>query len=260
MSNLPTVDIIFPSRNRAWILPYFLECIYNLDYPKDKISIITCVNDSIDETLSILQEFKKNHKGEYKNIDIFIKNFNAVFDDNERYDSVRKQMYPTLAKVRNLLLKKVSSDYAFSIDTDILCNPDCLYRLIMSGKDIISSIIYNGYVFDPKKPWRYTNICNYNNGQAIHFGYRYSNHIGNKNTIVEVGMTGAVYLISNIVCKKCEYGFHNRGEDFYFCDLAHKLGFKTYSDIGNYSQHIMSQEFFEQYLKGNMVNGEIKES
>jgi len=74
MENLPTIDIIFPLRNRSWVLPYFLDCIYNLDYPKEKLSIICLLNDSTDNSSKIINQFAQQHKKEYKNIHIYTYN------------------------------------------------------------------------------------------------------------------------------------------------------------------------------------------
>lgn len=36
---VPTVTIAALVRNKEYVLPYFLAGIYNLDYPKDRITI-----------------------------------------------------------------------------------------------------------------------------------------------------------------------------------------------------------------------------
>lgn len=256
MEHLPTIDIITPIRNRAWILPYFLKKIYDIDYPKNQITLIFCLNDSKDESQNILNKFKDDYNKQYKDIQILIKNLNAIEDKRE--SAIRAEIYTTLSQIRNFLLKQTKSDYVFSIDSDILCEPDILKRLLSAKKDMISSLIYNGYLFEPERPWKYTNIMNKLDGkQYIHLSKRHRDKDKYEDCIVKADMTGAVSLFTKDVAKSCTYQEHPLGEDFPFCEQAIAKGFKLYSNINLYSQHIMSEELLQLYLDGKIINGVI---
>lgn len=245
--NLPTVDIICPIRNREFVLSYFLDHIYKLNYPKDKISIIFCINDSIDASDQILRKFKKDNKNEYKDIKILTYNLKSPTD--ERIKGYRQNIFEPLSKVRNYLLSQTTSEYIFSVDSDILVQIDTLKRLVKADKDIISAIIYNGHVFSPEKPWRYTNIMNKNaNGQYIHFSRRHRTVEYKNNCIVEVDMTGAVYLMTAEVAHKIKYAFHPNGEDFAFCQDAQDKGFSIFSNINLFCFHAMDKDLLDKYL------------
>jgi len=253
MENLPTIDIICPVRNRQFVISYFLEHIYNLNYPKNLISIIVCLNDSNDDSDKILTQFKQSHQNEYKNVKILTYNLNAPPDS--RYSS-RLDLYKNLPKIRNLLLQHCTSDYVFSIDSDILCKPDTLSRLLFAKKDIISAIIYNGYTLHDScqegSPWKWTNIMNIVDGNYVHFSKRCRQEKYNKDYIINVDMTGAVYLFTKEVAKSVKYNFHKNGEDLFFCEEAKRQGFKIYCNINLFCDHIMNESILKEYLKGEV--------
>ena len=251
--NLPTIDIITPVRNRQFVISYFLDCIKNLDYPKHLISIITILNDSTDNSEQILKQFKQSHQNDYKQIKIITHNLSAPTDS--RIGS-REEIYKTLYKVRNLLLQHCESEYIFSIDSDILCKPDTLKRLLSAKKDIISALIYNGktygsYVNEPE--FKYTNVMNKVNGVYKHFSKRHNPEKYFIDEVVQVDMTGAIYLFSNKVAKTVKYGFHKNGEDLAFCQSAQAKGFKLYCNINLWQNHIMDAELLEKYLESKEI-------
>lgn len=149
-----------PVSNRDWILPYYLNHIYDIEYDKSMIDIYWIVNNCSkkDKTLDMLRDFKKKHKNKYNSITIEIYNSKIIFDKNFQDSRVKhirdEKTYKWLAKLRNKILKKAISlncDYLLSVDSDILVKPDILNRLLEHDKDIVSSLIYNGYLYKPKK-------------------------------------------------------------------------------------------------------------
>jgi glycosyltransferase involved in cell wall biosynthesis len=275
-SNLPTVDIIFPVRNRQWILPQFLTCILNLDYPKHLISIITYLNDSVDDSESILKEFKQNHQNEYKNISIYrydlgTPEYNNAEGKRGSSNVTFKQMYGTkgvgklqvsnsaykvykaLAKLRNHLLAKTSSEYVFSVDTDIFFEKSVLMDLLFSDKDMTSALICNGYMECKENPYLYLNIMKrVNNDKLTHI------KLEDCKGIIPVSNTGAISLMSNKLVKSGAKYYDlevtkdgksiHYGEDAGFCVSAQKLGFEIYCNTDVKCSHIMSKEYLDKYL------------
>jgi len=56
------------AKDSAFCLDYYLECIYNQTYPKDKIHLYIKTNDNTDSTCTILLDFIKKHHSEYSSI------------------------------------------------------------------------------------------------------------------------------------------------------------------------------------------------
>lgn len=244
-----------PVSSRGWIIPYYLRNLYNLDYDKKLIDIYWIVNNSTDNSLELLQEFKQQYKNEYNSIGIEVCNSKNKFTDNRKTEIRQKYSYYWLARLRNKLLKKclaLHADYLFSSDSDILFKRDILKRLLSHDKDIISSIIYNGYLYtgSPDEAYKYSNILRevdhnlYEHIVNFRIKYPDKNPLG---TLVSCDYTGACILITKEVCSKVKYGWHQQGEDVVFCRTAKQAGYDLWCDVSMYSQHVMSPEFLEQF-------------
>lgn len=252
-----TVLLGVPIHDREWILPLFLEKVIEIDYPKDLITIYFLVNNCDDGSLGIVKDFKSKHDTDYKGIIIEIKNSPIRFKDERSTETRMKHTYSWLSTLRNMLLTKcveTNSDFLLSLDSDIIVEKDILKNLLSSEKDICSSLIYNGWMYTPDKPFAYPNILNLVNGNWKHIvsfrtKFPYKNE---PNTIIEVGMTGAISIISKEVCKKARYSEHIVGEDCAFSISALENGFKSYCNISQLSHHIMSEKHLERYLSGEM--------
>ena len=62
------IVIAILAKNTAFSLDKYLECIYNQNYPKDKLHLYIKENDSTDNTSEILSEFIKNKGSEYNSV------------------------------------------------------------------------------------------------------------------------------------------------------------------------------------------------
>lgn len=204
-----------PVRNRAWVLPRFIEGIKkNMDVPHETHFI---VNDCTDETENILLRagMKVHH------FDLL--GMKTPTELRGTYS------YTNLAFLRNKLLEAfLESDctHLFSCDTDIVIPEGSLRQLVEADKDIISMIIKN----HPKI--RAHNILN---------NYR---HIQEdiEEGVIPVDITGAVYLIKREVIEAgVRYGHNRQGEDVYFCDEARKKGFGLHCDTRLQPIHVYNQ-------------------
>lgn len=259
MSN--KILISCPISNRAFILPYYLQSILKLDYNKKLIDIYWIINNSKDNSLSLLSQFKEKYKNEYNSINIEIYN-NKKLPKDERIDVIReKYIYNWLSELRNKILDKcvkLSCDYLLSSDSDILLKPCTLKRLIENNKDICSCLIYNGYLFDGiDKAYKHTNMLKKNiYNQYVHItNYKTKFPFKNpKGTLVDLDFSGASMLIKKKVCqnKNIRFGYHKQGEDEVFFRTAINNGFKAYGDISLYQNHIMSPECLDLYLNGKL--------
>lgn len=263
--------LLCPVRDRAWVLPYYLKHVYNLDYPKHLISILWLINQSKDDSEKILKEFKNKYEHEYNKIEIEHYKSNKIIPEynRERNDKVyvysdgRKEVvkdkstdavYTHLAEIRNYLLSKIGDhDYIFSCDSDILVRSDCLSKLVSHGKDVISAIIFNGYKAAGKEnAWRYPNVLRVlSDGKIEHVANSYirKSPEATESKLLRINITGAVYLISNEVAKKVKYAYHVKGEDTPFCLDAESKGFEIWCDTGIFNRHIMDKEMLKEYLE-----------
>lgn len=239
MADIPTVVVGCPVRDRAWILPYYLEHISKLDYDTRRLIPCFVVNDSSDRTEEILRKWAYENSSRYSKVIIEVFNQGQIPD--RRTQEVRNRIYHSLANVRNKFLEIAcnnGADYVFSIDSDILVPPNALKDLLKHNKDIIAAQIWN----DASK--RYPNILIDQNGVIRHY-FNFP-----KNQLFRCDVTGAVYLISRkVVVSGVKYGYHHQGEDIAFCKDAKAKGFEIYADSNIYCEHIMNQERLSAAIK-----------
>lgn len=244
-----------PVSSRGWIIPYYLRNLKNLDYDKKLIDIYWIVNNSTDNSLSLLKDFKQQHKNEYNSIEIEVYNSKNKFTDDRTLEIRKKHTFYWLAELRNKMLKKcieLNADYLFSSDCDILFKKDLLKRLLSHNKHVISSLLYNGYLVAKSldEAYKYPNIlrkaANNKYEHIVNYKVKYpgENSVG---TLISCDLTGACILISKEVCSKAKYDWHIQGEDEYFCQAAKQAGYGLWCDISMYSQHVMSPELLEQF-------------
>lgn len=161
-----TVTIACPVRDREQYLPFYLNAIQKQTYPKKLISLFFVTNNITDDSLKILKKFKQQHSKSYANIRIDdYSNETIPYDgENRTVRAVTNKVYHFLSDLRNYIAKNTTTDFLFSVDSDIMLLPDTLEKLINSNKKCISALVCNGHVFAQLQPdknidkYKYTNI------------------------------------------------------------------------------------------------------
>lgn len=126
--NFPDVTIIVPCFNEERTVAATVCSIKNLDYPKDKLSIIVVDDGSTDNTSLVLEKFS---------------------DDK----SIRLLLKPNGGKhtALNLALKEVSSELVGCLDADSYANSDALKKIIPFFDDkTIKAVTPSIKVYEPK--------------------------------------------------------------------------------------------------------------
>lgn len=227
---LTSVMVGCPVRNRAWILPYYLEALEKLDYPQELIVYGFIVNNSVDDTEKILRDFSDRHPGQVK---IHVHNFASPGRHQRGYYSLSN-----LAVLRNLfidLFLASSSQYLFSVDSDIIVPPHSLRYLLNDECDVTAALVCNGHQIGDQGVF---NILNQNNkGNYIHIRNFPSNRI------FPVDCTGAAYLIKRTVLVGTEirYSADRGSEDIAFCEKVRNHGLEIVCDPRVICEHIMEE-------------------
>lgn len=219
-----------PVRNRAWILPRYLQSLRNLDYDHSKIEYCFVVNNSVDNTLEILRNFKNEISNPVRIVHC---NLHA----NNGHQRGQYSFFH-LAILRNILLDeflKTDCEYLLSVDSDILLPPDTIKALQEPQYDIISALVCNGHeigdesiynILNRKPNGRYEHIRNFPTDQVF-----------------EVDCTGAAYLIKRPVIEKyrVRYSASKGPEDIGFCEDAKAKGIKIYCNPQVVAEHKMTE-------------------
>ena len=216
-------------RNRAWILPKYLEHLYNINFPKKEVHLAFLLNGlEEDNTGKILWDFAKKHQNEYRRIDIWEK------DDDATDSRMRQRDYQHFADVRNewLTMRRKSDTHLFSVDSDVLVERDTLTKLLSHGKSIVSALICNGSIGEQNV---FYNILNEDGDIYI--------HQKPSSPLMQIDVTGACYIIRrNLLDEGLQYSNHPQGEDCGFCKTAKDMGYKLFCDITTEPRHVMFEE------------------
>ncbi|MDP3763245.1 MAG: glycosyltransferase family 2 protein [bacterium] len=138
----PTVTIIVPCFNEEKTLNNTIRSLLNLDYPKDKLSIIAVNDGSTDGTRRELAKFKSHSR-----ISILSK------ENGGKHTAL------------NFALEKVQSDLVGCLDADSFVNPDALKRIVPFFDDLsIMAVTPSIKVFEPKSVLQYIQKIEYSWG------------------------------------------------------------------------------------------------
>lgn len=157
-SDYPTIMVGTCIHNKVWSIEAYLNAIFEQSYPKDRISLVFYVNDSIDGTKEKLVDLLKTIKkeGHYRRI--------RVVEQNYGYEDIRRKHkdltavlsrehdpskavanFAHFARVRNAWLKlREDEEYYLSIDSDvILAEANTFKRMIRHGLDLVAAPVNN---------------------------------------------------------------------------------------------------------------------
>ncbi|MBN9549953.1 MAG: glycosyl transferase [Alphaproteobacteria bacterium] len=135
------VAILVPLRDAVDHIQPFLDAVGALDYPKDRIKLVFCEGDSVDESWERLQQAAAGLAGIYRDVVLLQKQTGIRLDRLTRAKRrLQRSRRGAIAKVRNHLIDHglgPDDDWALWIDIDVWrFSNDILNRLIESGHRI----------------------------------------------------------------------------------------------------------------------------
>ncbi len=200
-----------------------LKSFVNLNYPKNKIEFIFLNNNSRNNTLTILNEFKKKSK-------LNIKIINS-----------KKSL--SIGKARNTLMANGRNDIILFTDDDVEVPPDWIKNVDMrfrtSNIDILGGVMrskQNGIIAtfeEIRKFVKYNSIKKTN-----------SKHFETVNLSFKKKLTKKLRFNEKIKV----------AEDYEFCKKAERLGLKMFFDINNFVYHKFDTEIWS-YLRRHFWYG-----
>jgi hypothetical protein len=256
----PLIMIAAPVRDREWILPDYLEKIYNLDYPKDKIALRFLINDSKDKSDDILVDFKNKHASEYRDITLYRVNLGAVEDGRKAREE--KGIFDNLAKLRNQCFGLLDGEeWILSIDTDILADPKLLRQLLSHDKLCVCALVKNSpskiynimELFETSKVKMKGSMLEKMKAKGGIPKYM-ARHIQDFkfSELIQVGVLGACCLYHKNIATTCDFKHHVQGEDIGFCIEAKEFGYPLFCDTTpGLATHVMDKV---SWMKDKTIN------
>lgn len=163
MSLEPIVFVTILAKQKEIVLPYWLECLYALDYPKDRIVLYVRSNNNTDATETILRGWIEEHGKEYRAVYAL---YDDVDEEVEKYDvhEWNEERFSVLAEIRQAsieMAQSVEADYYFVCDVDNFLLPHTLRSLVSWGVGVVSPMLVYAYT-DAEEPHRefYSNYHN----------------------------------------------------------------------------------------------------
>lgn len=236
-----------PLYKRAWILHHWIKCILNQSFDLSKIGFIFEVSPNDDETISILEVFKKLEK-RIPYFEIVSRSDIPHFEhiENGRNWSISK--YENMVSLRNFLLNRVREidpDYYFSLDSDILLENSSTIELLIahmkSGADAVNPLMFMTPVSD-----MYPSVMSWREDIPSK-AYRLQKYPIGEYFQADVIM--AAKMMSRKVFRNIDYSIHEQGEDIawsYECKLR---DYRLFCASYLYAPHIMSINMYKDYLQ-----------
>lgn len=123
-----------PVFEREWILPRWLQSVFNQQVQPEDITFVFGITDGNDNTRGLLEKY-----GEQVHATHFID-----CNDLPSFRDRNSARFHPLAEIRNRILEKVieiSPDFYFSWDSDILLPDGSLPKLIADDKDVVAPYV-----------------------------------------------------------------------------------------------------------------------
>lgn len=229
MKEYPKVLIAILARDKEACLPLYLECMKNLDYPKENIFLYIRTNNNKDRTENILKEFIQANVLDYANIEF--NNSQETSDlDNHRDHDWNYLRFKILGRIRNESMQKTiehGCDFYFVADCDNFVLPHTLKKLVSYNLPIVSPLLandqgtlYANFHYDVDDNGYYKDNPQYSN--------IFSKTIKG---IIDVKVVHCTYLVRTDVIDKLRYDDESgRYEYVIFSDSARKNNIPQYID------------------------------
>lgn len=238
-----------PVRDRAWILPAYLERVADLELPEGvELDAYFLVNGDLgDGSVEILKRFAEVMDGR---MGVVVERYMTPPPaPPTRETHNRMAIFGYLAGLRNTTLDRALQngyDYLFSVDSDILMPSWTLRRLLSAEKDVVAAALVNDEFWNLPPRYRAYNMLRRADYPGMD-GVQAFQHVTDMpdSGLIEVDVTGACFLIARRVLEAgCRFDTHPAGEDVPFCQAVQMAGFHLYGDAGLRVDHMMGQRTF----------------
>jgi hypothetical protein len=230
MESTELVTIAILAKEKAHVLPLYLNLIENQTYPAAKIKLYIRTNNNNDNTAALLEEWIKKVQNKYSEI---------YYDSSDVAESINEYSphewnllrFQVLARLRQESIEwaKARGTHYFVVDCDNFIVPETLEVLLTTGLPVIGPLLRNGddplslysnyhYVTDENGYYKYS---------SLYFDILYQTIKG----LIEVPVIHCTYLIRNDILDFINYADgSDRHEYVIFSDTLRKSGIPQYID------------------------------
>lgn len=130
------------ARNKAHVLPFFLHCIDELEYDKQKITLYINTNNNQDNTAELLEHWISDKGSAYR--EVIFENHEITYLSACSPHAWTPERFKVLGAIRNRSMDfatSTNSDFYFVIDCDNFIAPSTLRDLVEHDKPIIAPML-----------------------------------------------------------------------------------------------------------------------
>jgi hypothetical protein len=238
----PFIVIAILAKDKEFVLPYYLNCIYNQTYNKKKIHLYIRTNDNKDKTEELLTQFIEKYGEEYASVHFLNNN---VSEDLKKYSNHEWNLFrfKILGKIRQESVQHAIDLKAhyFTADCDNFITPTTIEKLVQcKNLGVVAPMLKTGYSKDIQQNVAFS----YNNESYSNYHYDVDDNgyykTNNKYySILNKNVTG----LTRVCCVHCSYFIpfsylsvvnyddnSNRHEYVIFSDVLRKNGIPQYID------------------------------
>lgn len=224
------VTIAILAKEKAHVLPLFLNLIENQTYPSSQIKLYIRTNNNRDQTAVLLEQWKEKVKDKYSEIFFDASDVEEPVQDYSphEWNSLR---FDVLARLRQESVEwaKAKGTHYFVVDCDNFIAPDTLEILLNTGLPVIGPLLGNG-----DDPFSYysnyhfvTDEDGYFKDSPLYYEILYQTIKG----LIEVEVIHCTYLVRHEVLDRVTYlDGSGRHEYVIFSDTLRKSGIPQYID------------------------------
>jgi hypothetical protein len=226
----PRVTLAILAKQKEHVLPYYLSCLENLDYPKDLISLYIRTNNNTDRTADILRDWAEKVRSEYEHVHFDERNVEAKIEQYGIHEW-NAERFTVLGEIRQKSLHYAierKSDFYFVVDVDNFILPDTLRDLVNVNLPIVAPLLRN---IDSRSMYSNFHAAIDSNGyyaqSAIYGSLLYREFRG----LAEVPVVHCTYLVRADALPKLTYDDGSkRFEYVIFSDSARRAHVLQYLD------------------------------
>lgn len=230
MESTEFVTIAILAKEKAHVLPFYLNLIENQTYPTAKIKLYIRTNNNHDHTAVLLEQWIEKVRDRYS--EIYYDSSDVTEPINEysphEWNSLR---FHVLARLRQESVEwaRAKGTHYFVVDCDNFIAPETLEMLLNTGLPVIGPLLRNGD--DPLSLYSNYHYVTDENGyyksSDLYYGVLYQTIKG----LIEVEVIHCTYLIRNEVLDFINYDDGSgRHEYVIFSDTLRKSGIPQYID------------------------------
>ena len=231
----PTVFVAILAKQKATMLPAWLESLSKWDYPKDKMIIYIRANNSTDNTNEILQEWAEKNRKWYRHV---VEDYRDVDVPLEKYGvhEWNPTRFRALGAIREHSINcawQADADFYWVVDVDNFVLPHTLSKMISHNLPVVAPLLRYAVVWSEEQHKPYSNYHLLTNVQGYYLDdIRYYTVLNQEiKGLIQCDVVHCTYLIHKDVYENIRYV---DGTDDYeyviFSNTLRQLGIPQYLD------------------------------